>query len=323
MAHPVEITVDLHGLPLTFLTADPALADRFALIFGHLPRAAQSADGLTVTWAIHPGPEAPLPPPHVPALAQTGPVNYFGKADEVFIRLPRYGLLTVDMPQRRVDGLVTARTLTAYGAFEDTLMIALAPLYRRRGWFPLHAFAALAPGGQAALITGQMGAGKTTTGLALLHAGWKLLSNDSPLLTLADHRVEALAYPGQLSAFDDSLARFDSLHRFIPATPEGPPQKRVFQVQAAFDRPWAVSGPVGAIFVPQVTPGLPQSRLERLSPKETLLALMPQAIDGWDKALISPTLNLLTRLAGQAPGYTLKLSPNVAQLPALVAGGLG
>jgi hypothetical protein len=142
--------------------------------------------------------------------------------------------------------------------------------------------------------------------------------------------VEALAYPGRLSAFDDSLARFEGLRRFIPEAkakaeqidllaPTGP-QKRVFRAEEAFTEPWATSGVAGGLFFPQVTPGLVQSELVEVSPKEAVLQLMPQAIEGWDKAAIGQTLHLLGKLVEQAPCYQLRLSPQVEQLPALIAG---
>jgi hypothetical protein len=270
----------------------------------------------------------------MPVISEGQLVGYYGQGQLVAIRMPKYGLITVDLEQQRLVGAVTRNCLEAYGAFEDVLMISLAPLYRRRGWFPLHAFAALSPTGKVALITGTMGAGKTTTGLALLSAGWKLLSNDSPLLALRqDGQVQVLAYPGRLSAFDDSLARFEELRRFIPTktktkaeefdllAPSGP-QKRVFRVEEAFVEPWAAAGTAGGIFFPQVTPGLAHSELVEVSPKEAILQLVPQAIEGWDRAAIGQTLHLLGKLVEQVPCYQLKLSPHVEQLPALIAGGI-
>jgi hypothetical protein len=331
LAHPAvpAITVNLHGLKVAFQSADQPLQERFLAVYGHLPQLDGAVPGILIRWELSSQPIAPMPPPNSPVIAPGKLVSYYGppggEAKEVTIRMPKYGLITVDLEAKRLDGVVTQNCLDVYGAFEDVLMISLAPVYRRRGWFPLHAFAALTPDGRAALITGQIGSGKTTTGLALLEAGWKLLSNDSPLLTLEQQSVWVLAYPGQLSAFDDSLARFERLKKFIPQqaiSDQKPPAKRVFRAEAAFPQPWATSGPAGGIFFPQVRPGLEQSRLAPLAPKEAMLKLMPQAVEGWDKAYIAPTLKILNNLVSQAPSYELELSPHLNQLPGLIAGGM-
>jgi hypothetical protein len=315
------ITVNLHGLTLAFTSADAALTQRFITVYGHLPPGA-GPDRILIDWRLHPEPLAPPPPSGVAEISAGEQVSYYGNASStVVIRLPKYGLITVDLALGQITGQVTPNCLAVYGAFEDVLMISLAPLYRRRGWFPLHAFAALAPTGQAALITGAMGAGKTTTGLALLAAGWKLLSNDSPLLRAGASGVEVLACPGQLSAFDDSLGRFEGLKKFIPAG-KNSGDKRVFQAEAAFVEPWAEAGVAGGVFFPQVVPGLARSELHSIPASDAILHLLPQAIEGWDKAVIGPHLRLLGQLVEQAPCYRLRLSPQVDELPPLLAGGM-
>lgn len=324
------IVVNLHGLTIAFQAPDQPLQARFEQVYGHLPREAGGDPDITINWHIHNQLAAP-PPPEMPAISEDTLVSYYGTGDLVAVRLPKYGLVTVDLANSHLSGAVTRLCLEAYGVFEDVLMMTLAPLYRRRGWFPLHAFAALAPNGRAALITGDMGSGKTTTGLALLNAGWKLLSNDSPLLRLNHEQVETLAYPGQLSAFDDSLARFETLKRFIPANtiPEtiaspalAGRQKRVFRAEEVFSEPWASTGLVGGIFFPQVVPGLDQSELVPVPPTKAALELVPQAIEGWDKATVPQSLHLVRTLVEQAPCYILRLSPRVEQLAEVISRGM-
>ena len=325
------IVINLHGLSIAFQAPDQSLKDRFEHVYGHLPRETGGSPAITIDWHIHRHPAAPPPPPGMPALSESPLVSYYGSGDLVVVRLPKYGLVTVDLANSRLIGAVTRLCLEAYGVFEDVLMMTLAPLYRRRGWFPLHAFAALAPNGRVALITGNMGSGKTTTGLALLSAGWKLLSNDSPLLRLANDQVEVLAYPGQLSAFDDSLARFDALKQFIPTDPvpetldllaPSGRQKRVFRAEEAFAEPWASTGPAGGVFFPQVVPGLEQSELVPVPSTKAALELVPQAIEGWDKATVPQSLHLVRTLVEQAPCYILRLSPQVEQLPEVISQGV-
>jgi len=310
--------VDVHGLSISFETDSHFLYERFLTIYGHLPSATETDDGVSIQWQLHNQPMAPLPPPATPAISEDRLVSHYGNNTKILIRMPKYGLLTVDFDTKRISGVVTRNCLDVYGAFEDVMLISLAPLYRRRGWFPLHAFAALTPNGKTALITGQMGAGKTTTGLSLLCAGWKLLSNDSPLLHLHGNSVEVLAYPGQLSAFDDSLARFERLKKFIPAGENVDRQKRVFNAEEAFKEPWADAGLAGGVFFPQVVPGLEHSELVPVSPAEAMVQLMPQGIEGWDKATMQQSLQLLGKLVEQAPCYILRLSPRVEQLPELI-----
>ncbi|MEZ4771345.1 MAG: hypothetical protein R2844_23370 [Caldilineales bacterium] len=231
---------------------------------------------------------------------------------------PRWGTVSVDLAAGTIDGHLLPAMFEHYGAFDDMLIIVLGPLLRRRGFFSLHAFAA-ALDGKAVLLVGDIGAGKTTTGLSLLEAGWKLVSNDSPLLHLDSGRVVTRAYPGLLAAYDDTLARFPSLHRFMDGTAD-PQRKRAFPAQDAYGEVWQTEAEARVLLFPRVTPGIDSSRVELLEPPEALLALVPNSIERWDRDYIAPHLALLQALVQQVSAYRLLLAPDIPALPALISG---
>jgi hypothetical protein len=67
-----------------------------------------------------------------------------------------------------VDGRILPAALETHGVFEDVVAIGLSPLLRRRGMFLIHAFAAApTPYHAGVVLIGDIGAGKTTTGLAM------------------------------------------------------------------------------------------------------------------------------------------------------------
>jgi hypothetical protein len=306
---------DLHGVCLRAASSDRAIARRLDAVFSPFACSARPVD---VDLALG----------FVTALASWQPAGEIISESRLLTcaldgarlsaHFPRWGTLDVDLATGMIRGELLAEALDHYGAFDDMVIIALGPLLRRRGFFALHAFAA-ASGARAALLVGDIGAGKTTTGLSLLAAGWKLVSNDSPLLTQADDGIMACAYPGLLAAYDDTLARFPALRRFMGAAGD-PPAKRAFPADAAFADVWQRQAIAGVLLFPKVTAGLTTSRVEPLSPRDALLALVPNSIERWDRPFIAPHLAMLQTLVQQTPAYRLLLAPDVPALPNLIAG---
>lgn len=305
----------LHGIALQAVSADASIQARLDAIFA--PFAAR--------------PSAPDMVLHLELVTQLDPWQPAGQVvsqsrfltctltgPQLSAHFPRWGHLEVDLEANAIAGRLLPEALAHYGAFDDIIIIGLGPLLRRRGLFSLHAFAAVHPRG-AALLVGDVGAGKTTTGLSLLEAGWKLAANDSPLLSHTDRGVLVHAYPGLLAAYDDTLARFPSLHRFRGTSPDLG-SKRSFAAHEAYDDVWKLEAPARLLLFPQVTPGLQASQAERLPARDALLALLPNSIERWDRDLIARHLAVLQALVQQAPAYRLLLAPDVESIPRVVAG---
>src|SRR5713226_4006324 len=172
--------INLHGLVITCESPDEMIRERWAQSFSSRPqivgRDADITFDLRLVSAVPPAPSAPLifTQGNLLSVHQSPTSNY---QSPITIFFPRFGQLRINPAAQHVVGELVDAALTTYGVFEDVVAMGLTALLRRRHLFLIHAFAA-AWDGRALLLVGDIGSGKTTTGISLLRAGWKLLSND-------------------------------------------------------------------------------------------------------------------------------------------------
>lgn len=224
--------------------------------------------------------------------------------------------IPLDGQATHLSGRVT-RQAFEYGRLEDITFTSLAPLLRHRGYFLIHAFAAVYDG-RAILITGPSGSGKTTTGLRLVTAGWGFLSNDIVLLKRQDGVVYAFPMPGHINVRPGSIPLLPWLN---------PPDQAGWQLgEGEVRRPlkkeithWAKPSPIAAIYFPKIE-DCSQNLAHPLPQGICLAHLMEQSADRWDIVTLPNHINVLQQLSRQAPGYTLQLSRDLSQLPELLAG---
>lgn len=319
---PAGVSYHLHGLHLRVASPDEAIRERLARILAPFA-GAESAVPVDISIELRLVTPGVLPPwrPAGTIVSESHLLRCALEGVSLSAHFPRWGTMTVDLVSGLIQGNLLPEALSHYGAFDDMIIIVLGPLLRRRGFFALHAFAA-SWDDQAVLLVGDIGAGKTTTGLSLLEAGWKLVSNDSPLLRQEGETVLACAYPGLLAAYDDSLAHFATLRRF-QGEPGSPAAKRVFAAHEAYgDAVWQQKAQASLLLFPQIEPGLAASRMEPLNGPQALLALLPNSIERWDRDTISPHLAILQALVRQVPAYRLRLAFDTSALPSMIANSL-
>ena len=344
---------DFHGLIVEGLWEDEAIGERWLATFASRPQVASRPE---LSFRLALSPNAPPAPPAPPEFQQGELLAYYVNGSQVTAYFPRFGQLHLDLSCGVTTGVITPNALVTYGVFEDLIAIGLSPHFRRRGRFLIHAFAATPPPlphpktrnlplrahgpgrrtGVAVLLVGDIGAGKTTTGLALLHAGWKLLSNDSPILTQtqtptyrrgmprlhtsnSDSTLHVLSYPGLLSAYPDTLARFPELAGIAPPTETR--QKTLFAAESIYPDVWVESAAPAGIVFPQVESRADHA-LERLPAPEALRLILPHAIEQWDREMIPAHLALLNQLVQSVPAYRLRLGPDTSTIPAMIASAI-
>lgn len=316
----------LHGLTIHGASNDAMVRERWQQSFASLRLADGQAD---LAFELNLVPTVPAPPAGEPQFRQGDLLQYTLDGRVWVAHFPRFGQLRLDLANGTTEGRIVAATLGAYGVFDDLLAIGLSPHLRRRGLFLIHAFGAVPTptsgpafigGGEqgrgAVLLVGGIGSGKTTTGVSLLNAGWKLLSNDSPILTASS---DVLSYPGLLAAYPDTFARFEATAHLARSAPDGGGrQKSSVAAERIWPEVWIERARAGVICFPQIESRTLHSA-ESIAAPDALRRLLPHAVEQWDREMIPEHLRVLRKLVESAPAYSLHLGPEVTAIPSLLA----
>lgn len=250
-------------------------------------------------------------PPGEPTLAMLN-VDGWVDADAARVRLASHdGVLwgTADLARRRASLALRGGPLSP-GTDADlaaALTASAALLLGRLGRSLLHAAAVVAPDGRAWLLTGDSRAGKTSTCVNLIRAGWDWLADDQ-VVVYQDPAGGELAVAGWPRRFslDDGFESGRSLGFRTRTDPArfGPGRLR----RAA---------PLGGVLLPRVRAGDP-TRLRRAHPADALAELIRQS--PWllaDPHAAPGTLALLAR-AAQKPVFHLSLGSDTYPDPHLL-----
>ncbi len=312
----MNLAFQLHDIPLAFSVDDALAARRLAAQWApFLARAKTDAPPIRIALSVI---ETAPGPPDLPAVSVGPDVQYFRQGQRLAVRFPGWGRFDVQLDGNDIHGLLARAAVSTYGVFEDMILAALAPLLRRRGYYAIHAFAA-AVNERALLLLGDSGAGKTTTGVSLLLSGARLAANDTPLLRPGVDGPRLYAYPGLLSAYPDSIARFPSLaHLLGDGQRLSGSDKISFAAETIRPDIWAWRTRPAALIFPVITPDLDRSHLQPMRAFDALQQLISQSIEDWDAAMIPAQLRALRQLAEAAPAWRLHLAPDIDRLPDLL-----
>ncbi|MCO6452141.1 MAG: hypothetical protein J5I90_15275 [Caldilineales bacterium] len=312
--------MNLHGVPIELESEDERIIRRWQRQWSSFPQGRTDPGASPILLRLRVASETPASPP-APVVAQRPGLTYFLAGRRFTAHFERWGRYDIDLDDGVADGVMTEIGLKTYGVFEDMIIISLAPLLRRRGLFTIHAFTA-ARDDHAVVIVGDIGAGKTTTGINLLCHGYQLVSNDSPLLApISQNAIELRAYPGLLSAYPDSISWFPQLASI--AHPNAHPSAKIsFAADEIWPEPWREAAKPGLLLFPKIVHDLERPRLAPMPSITALQRLVGLSIENWDSETMPGHLSALRALAANAPAFELHLAPDIERIPELIDGAL-
>lgn len=248
---------------------------------------------------------------HLPA--GVGTLSIYQQSEGYLLNFQDGGLISIkpENPEQLIQGMVTTRLLQ-YGRFHDLLFTTLSPFLRRRGYYLIHAAAAMNETG-AVIFAGPPGCGKTTTVLNLTLNGWGMLSNDTLLLQERPNGIYALPTPGGFSLRPDSVHHLPALAAHLP---DEKPEHFYHLSLPQMGLNWAKPAPISTIYFPEISSG--QANKLLLQPPSLALAhLIESSLDRWDTTHLPAHISFLEQLSRQAQALSLQIA-NQQQLPALL-----
>jgi Serine kinase of the HPr protein, regulates carbohydrate metabolism len=192
-----------------------------------------------------------------------------------------------------------------HSTLEDTCTYLLGPVFgfvlRLRGITSLHA-SAVVVGGAAVALAGPAGAGKSTLATMFALAGHTVLTDDvSPLIERGDAILVQPAYPHLRlwpPAAEALFGTADALPRLTPNW-----EKRYFDVAEQGAGFAAAPLPLGAVYLLSGRESANAPRIESISPREALLALVANTYVNYllDADMRAREFLLLRRIVEQIP----------------------
>jgi len=189
---------------------------------------------------------------------------------------------------------------------------------RPNGFIAVHA-AALVDAGAAVLFPAYSGSGKTTLALALLRAGFRLLSDDSPLLRCEEGLVVAYAFPEPLNVAATTAALFAEVAPHLPAGLQtARAEKAALDARLVYGDCLAERAPVRAVVFPARRPAGGSTLACPLPKAQALLRLLPLTMTSAAPANTSTQFQLLAHLVRDTPCYSMDTGGDFDRIPSIV-----
>lgn len=197
-------------------------------------------------------------------------------------------------------------------------IFVLSQLLKSKGYFFVHC-SAVEKDGAGIIFPGFSGAGKTTSCIALIRAGYGFLGDDRPILHYSSvGNLEFLCFPEPIDVTDYTISLFPELknyHRFLNNRNL---RKRSFVVQELYPSIIKDFCIPRIILFPEIS-STAESYLEPFSKFEAFKTFLPHSLLAFDKEITQKHFDIIFDLIQTTDCYKLKLGKDIENLPQLVS----
>lgn len=297
-------------VPIDLTANTPELAARLLRPLSHLH---QTTDAPRIRIRLVSADREPPPFPW-PDAGELGGLREWADGGYRFSQYGGVAVVGFEVATGRAVGYVRMPEQLPAAFFSGLLFTTIYQGLRAFDYFLLHA-AALSWQGAGVLITGPSGAGKTTTMLQCVRAGFQFVADDATLLHLqSDGQVRAVSTLNTMHVTRQTSALFPELA--VPVQDQRGDKTTLF-LPEIYPQAMASSAMVRLLLVPSLH-GPRDGSLEPLSARAVLADALPLSVDLSQPEAATAHLDLLFHLVSTVRSYHLHLPPEIGAAPELI-----
>ncbi len=215
--------------------------------------------------------------------------------------------------------VVESEPRNLFRASHLVLTILLVEIFKRHGWYGLHA-GGFSENGRAVLIPGDSGSGKSTLTVALLRGGFDYLSDDMVFLARRPDGLVARGIVEDVDVSDQTIRFFPELDFLLQSPKIAGFTKRQVRFEQVYGTRIVPESRPQAIVLPHISGGYTSS-IEPIGSDQALLEIVPNVLLTHAPAC-QAHLDVLADLVSQVPCFRLDTGRDFARIPSLFRGVL-
>jgi len=305
-------TYELHGLGIGLHTDSEPWAEAVDEILG--PYRVDAVGSFAVEAWLGPAGDA-RPSASASEVGRFEDLVFHRDGDRLWVDVHGAGWVELDLPARRIHArLELDPRRDAWVVAHHALYPALLEFLKDHGLFPAHS-GAVARDGEGLLLCGRSGSGKTTLTLALAHAGWELLSDDTCFLQERKKgEIHCRAFWEDVHVTPETIRRFPQLG-FLAAQPlRHANHKKHFRLSDLTSIRTADRCRPRWLVFPSVDREADGSRITPISGLQALEILTPQSLIPLRPDTTELHLRHLAGLVGQVQARKLVMGPDLDEV---------
>ncbi len=314
--HTWIVTGRLQGIPIRFSGDHPEIRNCVEEFLSPLVGGGESPPNgvLTFSLALLDGQPKDAPRSESKTLIQFARVSCFLEGNQWSFHTKDGSFIKAEVESGCASGYISKELVQSKPyIFSDLVMAPFMEMLKQRGFYGLHAAAAVKDH-RCYLFPGNAESGKTTVALSLVRNGFRYMGDDKLLFRETDNQIEALAFTRRFNIDPGIALYFKELSFLKNLAPLPLSVKRPFDISRIYPDSFVSFAQPNVLIHLEMTSDT-VSRIVRISPVDSFTRLIHQTILSSEKNTTMKQIKIFGQLVNSTESYLLYNGRDIVLAP--------